>query len=120
MNQSEESPKYGISNEELISLLSDDEEEEIEVQPQSRIEDIDTMTLEEKEQLKNNIEYTKNNIEYAKLINDLTIEYNDPGTDVFRKLEIEKAIRAGFGENIEQAERVINHIKNNGEKGMNR
>lgn len=119
MNPNEEQnnqtyPTFSSREEEIDYLLNvDDSEEEVE-QKKSHIEDLESLTPEEREHLKNYLEYTKANIQLGELINNWTMEYNSPNTDVIRKREIEKVVREVFGEDVERAERIVAHIQNNG------
>ena len=92
MNPDDEKNKkpHTFSDEELDELLKEDEDvEDLPQSKQSHIEDLDELTPEELQELKNHLEATKLNVDIAKWLNDLSIRYNQPFTPVMEKKEIE-------------------------------
>ena len=115
MNPDDEKNKkpHTFSDEELDELLKEDEElEDLPQSKQSHIEDLDELTPEELQEVKNHLEATKLNVDIAKWLNDLSIRYNQPFTPVMEKKEIENLIRKTLGQfDSEFTERVIAKMK---------
>lgn len=115
MNPDDEKNKklHTFSDEELDELLKEDEDvEDLPQSKQSHIEDLDELTPEELQELKNHLEATKLNVDIAKWLNDLSIRYNQPFTPVMEKKEIENLIRKTLGQfDSEFTERVIAKMK---------
>lgn len=115
MNPDEEKNKvhHTFSDEELDELLKEDEEiEDLPKSKQSHIEDLDELTPEELQSLKNHLEATKLNTDIAKWLSDLSIRYNQPFTPITEKREIENLIRRTLGQfDSEFTERVIAKMK---------
>ena len=115
MNPDDEKNKkpHTFSDEELDELLKEDEDvEDLPQSKQSHIEDLDELTPEELQELKNHLEATKLNVDIAKWLNDLSIRYNQPVTPVMEKKEIENLIRKTLGQfDSEFTERVIAKMK---------
>lgn len=104
---------HTFSDEELDELLKEDEElEDLSKSKQSHIEDLDELTPEELQSLKNYLEATKLNTDIAKWLSDLSIRYNQPFTPIMEKREIENLIRRTLGQfDSEFTERVIAKMK---------
>ena len=104
---------HTFSDEELDELLKEDEDvEDLPQSKQSHIEDLDELTPEELQELKNHLEATKLNVDIAKWLNDLSIRYNQHFTPVMEKKEIENLIRKTLGQfDSEFTERVIAKMK---------
>ena len=115
MNPDDEKNKkpHTFSDEELDELLKEDEDvEDLPQSKQSHIEDLDELTPEELQELKNHLEATKLNVDIAKWLNDLSIRYNQPFTPVMEKKEIENLIRKTLGQfDSEFTERVNAKMK---------
>ena len=115
MNPDDEKNKkpHTFSDEELDELLKEDEDvEDLPQSKQSHIEDLDELTPEELQELKNHLEATKLNVDIAKWLNDLSIRYNQPFTPVMEKKEIENLIRKTLGQfDSEFTGRVIGKMK---------
>ena len=115
MNPDDEKNKkpHTFSDEELDELLKEDEDvEDLPQSKQSHIEDLDELTPEELQELKNHLEATKLNVDIAKWLNDLSIRYNQPFTPVMEKKEIENLIRKTLGQFASDfTERVIAKMK---------
>ena len=115
MNPDDEKNKkpHTFSDEELDKLLKEDEDvEDLPQSKQSHIEDLDELTPEELQSLKNHLEATKLNTDIAKWLSDLSIRYNQPFTPIMEKREIENLIRRTLGQfDSEFTERVIAKMK---------
>ena len=113
-NNEQENKRFDL-NERLDELLTDDDEAEYEIKNVHHIEDLDSLSPEERENLNDYLEYTNARVEVAKWLSDLSVQYNDYRTNEFQKREIEQLIRKTFGEQYqENAERAINKMKQQG------
>ena len=103
-------------NERIDELLMSDEEAEVyEAEKLTHIEDLDSLSPEEREFLRDYLALTKNRIDLAKWLSDLSVAYNDPETTILQKREIEQLIRNSFGDEFkENAERAIEKMKEQG------
>lgn len=103
-------------NERIDELLMSDEEAELyEAEKLTHIEDLDSLSPEEREFLRDYLALTKNRIDLAKWLSDLSVAYNDPETTILQKREIEQLIRNSFGDEFkENAERAIEKMKEQG------